>query len=604
MSDMPESRRTAARRGSAARNVLWCALALVLLIVFAVAWIGVRGLLARDHLERAVSDVSTLRSQLESGHGSAALSTSRSLEGEADAARRLTGDPVWSAAQLVPFIGPNLRAVRGIAVIVDDVAHDAVVPATRALGAVNEGALTPKSGAIDVSSIKAAQPSVAAATTSLASAARDADAIDTRQTVSVVTDAVGHLRSVLNDVSARADAANRVITLAPEMLGGAGEKHYLVLFQNNAELRAGGGNPGALAYVSVDAGKITLGQQASTAQFPGWAAPVLPLSEDTKGLYGAITGQYMQDVTLTPRFDVSAALAREMWKQKFGSEVDGVVAVDPVTLGYVLRATGPVQLPTGEVLSSDNAAQLLLSEAYSKYPVPAEQDAFFSSAASAVFSRVAAGSFDAKSFIGALTTAADEGRVRVWSANPAERSELAGTAVADQLPESGSGAQRFGVFLNDATGAKMDYYLQKRVSVGSQVCRRDGRPTWVVSVTLTNTAPADAGSTLPPYVTGNADFGVTPGDVRTNVAIYAPASALYLESAQGNGTNAPQTTSDGKYPVTQFQTTLAPGQSVTVKSSFLGPRSASRTAVDAVSTPGLVQSKAEPLAVSCSDPLG
>ena len=50
MSDLPESRRTAVRRGNRARIVLWIVLAIVLLVIFAVAWVGVRGVLAKGHL--------------------------------------------------------------------------------------------------------------------------------------------------------------------------------------------------------------------------------------------------------------------------------------------------------------------------------------------------------------------------------------------------------------------------------------------------------------------------------------------------------------------------------------------------------------------------
>jgi nitrate reductase NapE component len=87
MSDQPESRRTAARRGSRARIVLWVVLALVLLLILAVAWVGIRGALAKGHLERAVADVDTLRSQLTSGDTGGAQKTARHLEDEAASAR-------------------------------------------------------------------------------------------------------------------------------------------------------------------------------------------------------------------------------------------------------------------------------------------------------------------------------------------------------------------------------------------------------------------------------------------------------------------------------------------------------------------------------------
>ena len=80
MSDAPESRRTAGHRGSRARIVLWVVLALVLLLILAVAWVGIRAYLAKGHLERAVGDVDTLRSQLTGGDPAAVQKTAARLE--------------------------------------------------------------------------------------------------------------------------------------------------------------------------------------------------------------------------------------------------------------------------------------------------------------------------------------------------------------------------------------------------------------------------------------------------------------------------------------------------------------------------------------------
>jgi len=35
-----------------------------------------------------------------------------------------------------------------------------------------------------------------------------------------------------------------------------------------------------------------------------------------------------------------------MWQQRFGEKVDGVIALDPVVLSYLLRATAPSCCPT------------------------------------------------------------------------------------------------------------------------------------------------------------------------------------------------------------------------------------------------------------------
>ncbi|PYY36727.1 hypothetical protein DEJ16_02770 [Curtobacterium sp. MCJR17_055] len=603
MSDLPESRRTAARRGFRARIVLWIVLALVLLLIFAVAWVGARGLLAKRHLEQSVALVSSLRSEIAEGDDAATRRTAEQLVDHASSARRLTADPIWSAAQQTPFFGSNLRAVREIAAVVDDVATGTVQPAVGIVGDIGGDAFAPKDGRIDLQRLIDVQPLIGEVTKSLQVASTRADAIDTGSTLSPVTSAVNRLRNALEPVSQQAATANKVVQLAPAMLGHDGDRDYVLLFQNNAELRAGGGIPGAVALLQVKDGAISLGNQAAGSSFGPYEKPVLPLSPETTSLYGDITGRYMQDVNLTPRFDVTGALAREMWKQKFGQQVDGVLAIDPVTLGYILRATGPVQLPTGDTLTSDNAAKLLLSDVYAKYPDPAVQDAFFASAASAVFEKVSSGGFDTKAFIGALTDGTKDGRLRLWSADEAEQKQIAGTAVAGTLPTASAETREFGVYLNDGTAAKMDYYLDKKVSVGSSVCRKDGRPTSVVEVTLKNTAPADAATSLPRYVTGGGDFGTEPGKIKTLVAVYAPKNGIYLGASQDGKGAALQTATDGEHPVAQIQTLLAPGQSTTFRVAFLGEAKFAKAGVQAESTPGVRQTKVEPLQFDCAEPV-
>src|SRR5206468_976551 len=72
-------------------------------------------------------------------------------------------------------------------------------------------------------------------------------------------------------------------------------------------------------------------------------------------------------------------------------------------------------------------------------------------------------------------------------------------------------------------------------AAGSAVCRADGKPSSVVAVTLTNRAAADAGSTLPRYVTGGGIFGVTPGHIKTRVAVYGPSGGLLAATRSGGG---------------------------------------------------------------------
>ena len=291
-----------------------------------------------------------------------------------------------------------------------------------------------------------------------------------------------------------------------------------------------------------------------------------------------------------------------MWRREFGTTVDGVLSMDPVALSYLMTATGPITLPTGDVLTSDNVVSLLLSEAYSRYDDPVHQDLFFAGTASGVFSAVASGSLEPQALVAALARAGDERRIYLWSADPDEQARLAETSLAGELPASMPTRPSFGVYLNDGTGAKMDYYLGAEFGVGNSVCRQDGRSTYVVEVTLRNEAPADAATSLPPYVTGGGNFGVQAGLISTNLAVYAPSEGVFMEASVDGQPAAPQTAMDSGRSVVQLQTTLSPGQSTTIKMSFLGGEATSGEA-ELETTPIVNLPETQWVSVACESPL-
>lgn len=583
------------------RRLRWVLLAVLLVVTLGATWVGVRGWLAKGHLEASVGLAQEVQGQLGGGDLAAVPSTVARLQGEASSAQRLTSDPVWRAAEVLPFAGPNLSSVRAVSGVLDTVVDDAVVPVADVAASVDLEAFNPDGGVVDLAPLVEAQPAVARAARTIAEQRRVAEEIDSSGALAPVVGAVDQLRDVLGTVDVQADAAARTLDLAPTLLGGDGPRDVLVLFQNNAELRATGGIPGAAALVRTDAGRIELVQQASSSDFDTLPASILPLPVDTAGLYGDITGRYIQDVNLTPRFPLSAELASAMWERQFGTPVDAVVSLDPVALSYLLEATGPVSLPTGDVLTSENVVATLLSDVYARYPDPAVQDDFFAGAAATVFSTVAGGDLDPAALIAALSRAGDERRLYLWSADPAQQARLEETTLAGTLPVSTMEQPRFGVYVNDGTGAKMSYYLRGEVGVGKVVCRADGRATHIVSVKLTNTAPTSAGTSLPDYVTGAGNFGVPPGQISSNVSVYAPSSGLFVGLATESDPTA-QTTTDSGHPVVQYQTTLSPGESSTWKFEFLGGAAGEGDPVAQV-TPFVNEVVTTDLSLSCDSPL-
>jgi hypothetical protein len=562
-------KRSRRRQNRARRRVLWTVLSVLALLVFAAVWVGVRGLMAKDALDQAVPAASALAKQISTGDREGADQSYRTLQSNASDAAALTSDPVWRAVEIIPVLGVNLTAVREAAGIVDDVSRNAIARIVGVSATVGVGEFAPVNGAVQLQPLIDAQPGLAAAAVVVDSADRRAQAIDTDATIGLVTKAVTKLQDTLSEATVVVDTVDRAATLLPSMMGASGDRNYLLLFQNPAELRATGGIPGAVAQLTVSGGAISLTQQASSGDFPMAPSPVAELPLETRALYGDITGQYIQDVNLTPQFPISATLAAEMWRQRFGVQVDGVMSVDPVALSYLLRATGPITLQTGDVLTSDNAVKLLLTDVYSRYPDTRAQDAFFAAAASAVFNAVATGAADPSKMLDALTQAGDEHRLLVWSANPGEQAELAETTIAGALPVSDAKTDRIGVYLNDATGSKMGTHLQTKIDTGRKVCRADGLPQSDVQITLTNTAPADAATSLPEYVTAGGAYGVTPGNIKLIVNIYGVPGSANLGLTRDGVEFAHHSTTDSGYPVSAVEVELAPGQSTTLVSSFL-----------------------------------
>jgi hypothetical protein len=535
--------------------------AAVLLAIAALVWLGVRGALAANHLLAARSDAQQVVELVDDP--AAAADAIAKVANETSAARELTSDPVWATAEFVPWLGPQLAAVSTMAEAADDVAGDALTPLTSVASTLTPAAMKPTDGRIELSTFVGVQDAAAQAAEGIGAAADSVDRINEVALLAPLRDVVDEVRGILNQARTGTDALARASVLLPAMLGADGPRDYLVLFQNNAEWRSLGGITGAQALVHTDGGAMQLVQQDYAQNFPRFDPPALELDPEVSAIYGQSPATWMHNVTQVPDFTVSGPLARAMWAQKHGAEVDGVIALDPVALSYLLEATGPLTLSTGDTLTSENAVPLLLNEVYFRYPDPKAQNAFFDEASRAVFEALSRGQADPAKLIAALGRAGDEHRLFLWSAHEDDQSVLADTTLAGALPHSDDLVSTFGAFVNDGTGSKMDYYQNLDTQVGWEQCSVDssGRVigTAVLSVTVSNNAPT---SGLPDYITGGGAYGVSPGSAKTVGYLYLPEgfeladATISPESGFGGGMHDDRR-------VLSFDVTLAPGESLT-----------------------------------------
>jgi len=533
------------------------------LFVFVVAWIGIRGLIAKSELEAAIPLADEVKKSLLANEPEQAAAKLGDLQAHTTLAVALTGDPIWRVAESFPSLGSNLTAFRQAAEVVAYVSDDGLEPVVELATTIDISSFKPIDGQINIQPIIESQESVALADDVVTEALLRSQAIDTTFTLDAVNDAVAELEGVLADASSTLGVLRTAVNLMPDMLGANGPRNYLLMFQNNAETRALGGNPASLALVTVDNGRIDLTAQASGRDFPRDSPPI-DIPADLLALYagdlpyGAIDG-HITNITHFPDFSIAASLAKGFWEREFGTTIDTVVSFDPVALSYLLGAAGDVVLETGDVLTADNVVPLVLSDVYSRYLDFGDQDRFFAASARAVFDVVKSGKGDSKDLVAALGKAVDERRLLIWSTIPQEQEIILPTTLSGVLPTTNEPETVVGAFINGFSTSKLNYYTDTAVRVYAPVCEPDGFST-VTAVTVTSNVPLDP-SVLPPYVIGSSFNGVITYDV---VAI-GPVGATYesFEAPDSNGYLFNSGFQDGR-PVARIRVAMDPGQTSTV----------------------------------------
>lgn len=497
------------------RRVLW--LVPVLLIVTAgySAWLGWQ---VRTDLATAERAGRELQSGLESGAPAPDRDrTLADLQVAAGTARDRTSGAWWGAMTHLPLVGDDAAGVRALSYSLAGLAEDGVPPLVETLDRLD--GLT-SDGRIQVDAVDRSVSDVTAASQAFDRAAADVEDVDSSGFAGSMRGRFEEYVDLVTDADRALVSAVTAARVLPGMVGGDGPRDYLMVFQNNAEIRATGGMPGSWALVHADDGKLNIEQQGTAGSFPMRATPVLPMSRAELAVYDTTMGVYFQSANFTPDFPRAAELWHARWDEVFpATELDGVISLDPVAMSYLLRGAGPIQVK-GRTLTADNAVDELLSRPYLELD-PAEQNDLFAAVARALFNAMTGDLADPLEFVKGMSRAADEGRLLVAPFDEAERGELAGTRVLGELSGDDGDTPHVDIGLNDATASKLSYYLRYGAEVRAQTCL-DGVQMLRGSMSLSQSIPPSEAAQLPDSVTGGGIYGNDVGDQLVFVRIYGP----------------------------------------------------------------------------------
>jgi hypothetical protein len=454
------------------------------------------------------------------------------IRAETSAARRLTSDPIWSAAGAVPYAGCPAASASSLARVTGDLTEKALPPLATVSSALRPADLRSGSS-VDLAAFAGLRAPLATARQQLG---LELPRVRSARTCGVIGHWLG-LSSARKTVLERtsglasdADQASLAVRLVPPMLGQTGTRRYLLMVTNEAESRADGGIIGGWGVLTASRGHLNLTDVSGNTKLPGGQTqkrPAMALPSALVGMYGALEPtRVWANANLTPDYPTVNRFCSAMFTAGTGTAVDGTITVDPTTLAYLVAATRPAVLENGQVVRAGDLVRLTESTVYATISNSAAREAFFASVGRAVYHSVISRGGNTGRLLKALARAAGEGRLLIASNHPDEQKLIATTRLGGALPREPG--PFLAVVTQNAAAGKLDYWMRRTTDY--QLRRRpDGTADVTVTVRLTNHAPTG----LPYYVRQRQDPGRPSEDNpgaqnKLSVAVYTGIGSGYL----------------------------------------------------------------------------
>lgn len=446
-----------------------------------------------------------------------------------EAADGKVGAPWAAAARLVPGVGPNAAVLQdsvGLGVEITGAARNVA-------SAVDFQGIQRLEGGVDLELLASFEAPVVEAADAADDAAQVLAGFDSSWIVGPLASRVSDLSDEVAELRSQTELARLGVEDGPAMLGADGERRYLLLLGNPSELRDMGGHLGNWAELVAREGSLELidvGGPLELAlppeQAPVWVRDELPLS-----LSVLKPVEFPQNWGGDPDTSIMARLAGDLFEQRTGRTVHGVVYADTTAFAGFLRLTGPVQVPRLDPpyqLTADNAVAFLGRDQFTLFDLESDANAAVEAVIEEVVSRLTNSELPGPQALGELFSPIVAGGhlslgTRVDADRPlVDRLGLSGEVV---VPE---GRDVLGVIQRNAGPNKIDSFLSRETDVALQWNPATGDVRSVVTVELRNDAPAQGFERL---VIGN-DANAPNGSNVTDVAVITP---FMLEAARVDG---------------------------------------------------------------------
>jgi hypothetical protein len=502
----------------------------VTLGVLADAYLQALGMARR--LQALYPDLRAARTELTTGafgpksRGGAAIREASDLQLDVERARFTFGLTGW-----LPFLGRPVQVVRhgvGSAYeatrafsIIQEVASETLGSAPGSGQEGSDGSSLIHKGVVDLELLQGLAPRVESAIGHLESAQRELEAIPHIPFV----DRVDRLKQTAlrqsEETMALARRALEGLRILPEALGSEEPRTYFLALQNNADQRATGGTVLAYSLIHIREGRIELIGGGSVYEIDRRLNGIhVDLPAPVRWYLRAVgrPPRLAQGINYTPRFPVVASTWARQVEKRTGVGIDGVIALDPVGVSYLLRGQPPIRVPSyAEPISAKNVVFITEND---QYRLPWPQQLTLPGELIEKAFRLLTDPDDTFAMIRNLSPALAGKHIQIWSAHPDQQSFVAEMDWDGALDHS-SGDLLF-VTRSKRNVGKQDYYAHQSIRYDVQL-----EPSGDASVTLRVGLDSRVPPGQPKAITGPWHrYGL-------NVAmfnVYVPRSATDVEA--------------------------------------------------------------------------
>jgi hypothetical protein len=525
----------------------------------------------KSQATQVLQDVKSIQTAIgENDYAAAAQSAQQASELTGSIAGELSS-PLWMAASIIPVYGQDISGMRDLMTALDDAFDEGLVPLTKTLEANPPDSLISADRRINVAAVTQLLDAVQDAAPSMQKCADVAESLPEMH-IEQLKSVVDPAKEKLTIINATFQKAAALAPVAGPVLGANGNRTYLIVAQNSAELRSSGGFPGSMGTLEIRDGEIILNDFSKVYDVLTDTNPSsVSITDEEYALFGAASMDCPRDAGIDPDFTRVASIWAASYEERNVAHLDGVISITPSVVQDILAIVGPVTLSDGTELTGSNATKVLQSDIYWKYLAEgadpdgtggAVTDALFAQAAHETFNKLFS-NLNADTlikFASCMAKDMEDRTVMFWLTDEGEQAILASLDCSGALNDDPMRPE-LGVFFSLWVGSKMGWYVDIDNQVLESKKNADGSYTYKMQTTFTDTVSSEEIASGGEYIIGDI-YDYEYGILYPCLYIYAPAGGNISNLESNSSVAFEEARHDGLQAFKAWRTVLRPDQPI------------------------------------------